>query len=197
MSLGPSKVVSGVRELVDIILTGQKMSKDGESPAKIFDMVIDKTGYMTILKASKKYEDQARVENLQELKSSIVQFLATSEDKTLTAYLETITLDRTEDNLDYGKVSLMTIHSSKGLEFDNVFLVGVEETIFPSAQSSGEGRERLEEERRLFYVAVTRARKHLSILHALRRVVYGKTAFNPKSRFIDELPSAYVTKFRV
>lgn len=195
--LGGAKVVAGVRDLVEIITKGQKMSLDGESPAKIFDMIVDKSGYMALLKASKKIEDVARVENLQELKSSIVQFLTSSDDKTLTAYLETITLDRTEDNLDYGKVSLMTIHSSKGLEFDNVFLVGLEETIFPSGQSVGEGRERLEEERRLFYVAVTRARQNLSILYAVQRMIYGKTAFNPPSRFLDELPSQYLTKYKV
>jgi DNA helicase-2/ATP-dependent DNA helicase PcrA len=158
---------------------------------------MDTTVYIEILQASNKYEDQARIENLQELKSSIIQFLATSEEKTLTAYLETITLDRTEDNLDYGKISLMTIHAAKGLEFDHVFVVGLEESMFPSGQSLGEGVERLEEERRLFYVAVTRARKELNLLYAKSRLLYGKLVNNPVSRFIGELPKNYISRFRV
>lgn len=196
-SLGGAKAIAGITKFVELIAKGQQMNLNGDSPSDIFEHIMDETGYIDILKASNKYEDQARIENLQELKSSIIQFLATSEDKTLTAYLETITLDRTEDNLDYGKVSLMTIHSSKGLEFDYVFVVGLEETMFPSGQSLGEGIERLEEERRLFYVSVTRARKELSLLYANSRLLYGKLVNNPPSRFISELPKSYISRFRV
>lgn len=194
--LGSSKNVASLRDFTNILLKGQEMVLKKENPVKIFDMILDKTGYLEQLQVSKKYEDQARVENLKELKSSIVQYVSSSEDKTLTAYLQNITLDRTEDNLDYGKVSLMTVHSSKGLEFDHVFLVGLEENLFPSAQSISDGRERLEEERRLFYVAITRARKNLHILYAIERMMYGKSSRNYPSRFLDELPKEYVTKYR-
>lgn len=196
-SLGGNKAIQGISKFVEVISKGQQMNLNGDSPSDIFEHIMDETGYIEILKASNKYEDQARIENLQELKSSIIQFLATSEEKTLTAYLETITLDRTEDNLDYGKVSLMTIHASKGLEFDHVFIVGLEEGMFPSGQSLGEGIERLEEERRLFYVSVTRARKNLHIFYAKSRLLYGKLVNNPVSRFIGELPKNYIAKFRV
>lgn len=195
--LGGAKIIEGIKNFVEIISQGQSMASNNNPPNEIFDMVIEKTGYIDILKASNKYEDQARIENLQELKSSIVQFLSFSTEKTLVSYLETITLDRTEDNLDYGKISLMTIHASKGLEFDHVFLVGLEETMFPSGQSSSEGLERMEEERRLFYVAITRARKELHILYAQQRLLYGKVVFNPPSRFLNELPKEFVSKFRV
>lgn len=196
-SLGGNKAVAGLKILMEVLTTGQKLNQQGTSPVQIYDLIIEKTGYIEILQASKKYEDQARIENLQELKSSIIQFLTSSEDKTLTAYLETITLDRSEDNLDYGRVSLMTVHAAKGLEFDHVFVVGLEESIFPSGQSSSEGIERLEEERRLFYVAVTRARKDLSLLYTKQRLLYGKIVNNPVSRFIYELPKDHIARFRV
>lgn len=195
-SLGSPKVVAGVTEIVSIIREGIEMVLNNKTPLEIYINVLNKSNYLTILKASGKYEDQARVENLQELRTAISEFLNFSEVKTLGSYLETITLDRTEDNLDYGKVSLMTVHASKGLEFDHVFLIGTEENIFPSAQNALNSNA-MEEERRLFYVAVTRARKEMNILYALRRNVFGKPQANLASRFISELPKECVVRFRV
>lgn len=193
---GGNKAQAGVLEFINIVETGIKYLSEGKKASEIYDMILEKTNYIELLRLSKKYEDQARIENLQELKSSMAQF-ETMGSSSLTDYLETITLDRSEEPAEGGKVSLMTIHASKGLEFEQVFLAGCEETIFPSPQSLNEGLERAEEERRLFYVAITRAKKQLYILHALTRMIFGKTSFNPPSRFLMELPKERQQKFRV
>lgn len=194
---GTKKSQEGVLNFLDIIKTGSHMNKKKENLVDILDMILKKSGYLEILKKSTKYEDQARLENIKELKSSITHFVLNSEDKSLDAYLEAITLDRSEDNMIDGKVSLMTVHASKGLEFDYVFLVGAEENIFPSAQSIQRTIKELEEERRLFYVAITRARKQINILYARQRFVFGQVVFNEKSRFILELPSLNVEKIKI
>jgi len=196
-NLGSKKISEGIQEIVDIISTGRKMNEDKKSVLEIFDFVLKQTDYIRVLKASNKYEDLARVENIQELRSSITQFINSNENNDLVTYLENITLDRSETNKEVGSVSLMTVHSSKGLEFDYVFVPGLEETVFPSGQSVSDGLERMEEERRLFYVAITRARKECSLLYAISRMMYGKFINNLPSRFVDELPSQNISKFRV
>ena len=162
-------------------------------PTEIYDKLLHESGYRESLKLSKSYESLARLENLEELHSAIKQFEQVQEIPTLVGYLETITLDDSRDELDAkgGEVSLMTIHGSKGLEFNRVFITGVEENIFPSIRSLNESKYALEEERRLFYVAMTRAMEKLYISFAQGRMLFGKLKFNGPSRFIDEIPNQY------
>jgi len=147
-------------------------------------------------------EGLARYENIQELLNSIKEWIESPSnedgelgDKTLGSYLQQITLltDADDDKENADVVKLMTIHASKGLEFECVFVGGVEETLFPSSMSMNT-REELEEERRLFYVAVTRAKQRLWLTHANARYRFGQLVQNEPSRFIDEMPEEYVDK---
>ena len=169
------------------------MNGHHERPSQIYDKLLHESGYHDSLKVSKNYESIIRLENLSELYSAIKQFEDSHESATLLGYLETITLDNSENqgNDLGGEVSLMTIHGSKGLEFNYVFVTGVEENIFPSARAISESDEALEEERRLFYVAMTRAMKKLYISFAQGRMLFGYLKFNGPSRFIDEIPKKY------
>src|SRR5690606_11348396 len=131
----------------------------------------------------------ARMENVQELGNAIAQFEADQNSADLAAFLETITLDTTqEDEGNIGDVSLMTVHGAKGLEFDYVFVSGCEENVFPSWRSLEEGSGADEEERRLFYVAMTRAMKKLYLTFARGRMLFGQLRFNGPSRFLLEIP---------
>lgn len=165
------------------------------SMAEIFDAVMSKTGYMRMLLESP-VSEQERIENLNELKSHMMEYEMLNEDATLTGFLEDIALvadvDKYDDKAD--AVVLMTIHSAKGLEFPVVFLPGMEDGIFPSMQTVMEGPEQLEEERRLAYVALTRAKKQVIILHAKTRLLYSQTVYNPVSRFVEEIPTELVTE---
>lgn len=165
------------------------------------DEVGKQSGVIKDLYTDKSVEGIARYENVQELLNSIKEYVDSpnedgevEEDKSLSTYLQNITLLTDQDNdneEDRNVVSLMTIHGSKGLEFKNVFAVGVEENIFPSAMSLFD-RESLEEERRLFYVVVTRAEQNLWITFANNRYRFGNLVSNEPSRFIDEIPKEYV-----
>ena len=171
-----------------------------------YDIAFDagkETGLVKELFNDKTTEGLARYENVQELLNSIKEFIETPMneedgevgDKSLGAYLQQITLltDPNEDKDDADSVKLMTIHAAKGLEFNCVFVGGLEETLFPSAMSINT-REELEEERRLFYVAITRAKKHLWLTHASARYRFGQLQQNDKSRFIEELPEEYLDR---
>ena len=154
----------------------------------LFEKVIEKSGYMQML-VDGGLEEADRIDNLKELVSNAVQYEASNEDALLSGFLEEVALISDVDNYDPNSpaVVLMTIHSAKGLEFPVVFLPGMEETIFPGAQSILEQAE-LEEERRLAYVAVTRAKKELIITYCQNRLYFGRTVCNQRSRFIDEIP---------
>ena len=138
-------------------------------------------------------EAMSRIENIQEFRGSIHEFAQLSEEQTLESYLENVALvtdlDRAEDRSGY--VTLMTLHSAKGLEFDHVFIPGMEEGIFPSARSMEEDN-RLEEERRLMYVGITRARKRLYLSRASERMLYNQYSHNAPSRFLEEIPARLV-----
>lgn len=151
--------------------------------------VIEKTGYSISLIALGE-EGKERIENLKELSSSIIQYEQDNSEPSLTGFLEEVALISDIDNYDETSdaVVLMTIHSAKGLEFPNVFLVGMEEGLFPSNQSLYGGETELEEERRLAYVALTRAKKKLYVLNAYTRMIYGQTNRNMPSRFAREIP---------
>lgn len=139
-------------------------------------------------------ESRGRIENVQELRSSIIGFLENDPDNpTLAGFLDSVALytDLDESADSDNCVSLMTMHSAKGLEFPNVYVVGMEEGVFPGARAVGE-EEEMEEERRLCYVAMTRARQRLVMTSARQRMLYGRTSSNLPSRFLDELPQSAI-----
>ena len=168
---------------------------DVNTPDLLFDEIIEKTGYIRALKEKNTQEDLARAENVEELKTSILTYMRESGDTTLAGYLANVALYTDLDNYDTSAsaVTLMTMHSSKGLEFPHVFIIGMEETIFPSMQAIGESAE-MEEERRLCYVAITRAMQSLHLVCARERMIFGKTTSNRVSRFVDEIPEEDIHK---
>lgn len=150
--------------------------------------ILDESGYTAMLQADKSAESAGRLENLNELVRAMEDY------ETLGAFLEHVSLVMDNDAAaDDQKVTIMTIHAAKGLEFDRTFLVGWEESVFPSQRALDEGGlKSLEEERRLAYVAITRARKRCTILHAANRRIYGQWTSSIPSRFIAELPEAHI-----
>ncbi len=191
------KVQLSLSEFVENIRHLKFIHERGERPSDIFGKALVISGYWEFLRAAKDIESQARMENLKELGSAIKGYEDAHDKPTLFNFLETVTLDtQTEkdgkrDEEQMGQVSLMTVHSAKGLEFPYVFVIGVEENIFPSYQSLEEGNESIEEERRLFYVAMTRAKKRLYLTFAQGRMLFGKIKCNDPARFLGELPSEY------
>ncbi|MBE6570679.1 MAG: ATP-dependent DNA helicase PcrA [Ruminococcaceae bacterium] len=170
------------------LISDFRKTVDNETLPVLFEKVIEKSGYMQML-IDGGQEEADRIDNLKELVSNAVQYEASNEQALLSGFLEEVALISDVDNYDPDSpaVVLMTIHSAKGLEFPVVFLPGMEETIFPGAQSTFEQAE-LEEERRLAYVAVTRAKKELIITYCQNRLYFGRTVCNQRSRFIDEIP---------
>ncbi|MCT4662370.1 MAG: DNA helicase PcrA [Tissierellales bacterium] len=156
---------------------------------ELFEAVLDESQYIEVLKAENTIESMSRIDNIEEFKSVIVEFTRSSEDKTLEAFLADVSLmsdlDKTEEVEN--SVTLMTLHSAKGLEFPVVFMVGLEETIFPISRAMNTYEE-MEEERRLCYVGITRAREKLYMTNAEVRMLYGRTQCNGASRFLDEIP---------
>lgn len=185
-----SAVLKAVAEIFDDLI-----EKADTIPLDEFlDEVLDKTGYMAYLKSMGE-EGTSRIENVDELHSTIASYVNEAEEPTLSGFLEEVVL-YTEADRDSGlddKVTLMTIHSAKGLEYDNIYVVGMEEGIFPGFRSM-DSLEELEEERRLAYVAITRAKKHLYISSAAQRMLYGQTQRNLTSRFIKEIGSEFIEK---
>ena len=151
---------------------------------------LDKTGYMKALELENTTEAESRIENLEEFLTVAIEFEEEEAENTLADFLEGITLSSDIDGMEDSEdsVTLMTLHSAKGLEFPVVFLVGLEEGIFPGNKSIGEPKE-LEEERRLFYVGITRAKQFLYLTCAKRRTIFGSTSYNAISRFVEEIPS--------
>ncbi|MDG4658369.1 DNA helicase PcrA [Ectobacillus antri] len=166
------------------------------SVTELVEEVLEKTGYRDMLKNERSLEAQARLENLEEFLSVTQNFEAQSEDKSLVAFLTDLALVADIDRVDeepgsQEEVILMTMHSAKGLEFPVVFIVGMEEGIFPHLRSLMDENE-MEEERRLAYVGVTRAEQELYITNAQMRTLYGRTSMNPESRFIGEIPQELI-----
>ena len=161
--------------------------------SELLDKVLENTNYKKLYLEEKSVENQSRLENIEELKSVVKEFELNSEDKTLSAFLQNATLstDMDENIKNDNYVSLMTIHSSKGLEFRAVFLVALEEDIFPSSRSILE-ESKLEEERRLCYVAITRAKEKLFMTRSTMRLLYGKTNCNIVSRFVGEIDTDFI-----
>jgi DNA helicase-2/ATP-dependent DNA helicase PcrA len=163
-------------------------SADQETPANLLRRVVTESGYEDMLQKDRGPESAGRLENLSELARAMEDY------DTLTDFLEHVSLVMENDARDQGeKVTIMTMHAAKGLEFDHVFLPGWEEGVFPSQRALDEGGlASLEEERRLAYVAITRARRRCTILHAANRRIYGQWTSSIPSRFIEELPSEHV-----
>lgn len=174
----------------DQILNWSKM-QEFLSVTDLVEEVLDKSGYRQALKAEKTIEAQSRLENLDELLSVTKEFEASHEDKSLITFLTELALNTdsedTEDTEVKDAVTLMTLHSAKGLEFPVVFLVGMEDGIFPLSRSMDD-EEAMEEERRLAYVGITRAKQRLFLTSAQIRMLYGQTVTNPVSRFVKEIP---------
>ncbi len=160
-----------------------------------YEELLIRTGYTAMLEAKDDPESRVRLENVRELKSSIVSYCENTDLPTLAGFLEEIALytDIEQYDAEADAVVMMTMHAAKGLEFPHVFVVGAEEGLFPGSRALGEPEE-MEEERRLCYVAITRAKKSLTICHARQRMLYGRTTTNIASRFIDELPPECVTR---
>ena len=160
-----------------------------------YEEVLLRTGYLRMLEEKDDVESRTRSENVRELKSSIVSYMENTDTPSLGGFLEEIALytDIEQYDPDADAVVMMTMHAAKGLEFPHVFLVGLEEGLFPGSRCLGDPEE-MEEERRLCYVAITRAKKTLTISYARQRMLYGRTTTNIPSRFIDELPDESVKR---
>ncbi len=167
--------------------------KDNYSLTELVDLVLDKSGIKSELESEKSIESEIRLENLEEFKSITKAFEEKNGLISLEDFLTEISLvsDVTEHKNDIDVVTLMTVHSAKGLEFENVFLIGMEEGIFPH-NNSFFSSEALEEERRLCYVAITRAKKKLWLVNAHKRLLFGSDSYNKPSRFIDEISDDYI-----
>ncbi|MCX7615519.1 MAG: UvrD-helicase domain-containing protein [Clostridiales bacterium] len=163
---------------------------------ELYDELLEKSSYMSALKIKNDMESRARIENVLELKSNITDYCTRTEKPSLNGFLEEISLFTDIDRYDASAdaVIMMTMHAAKGLEFDHVFLCGMEEGLFPSFRSM-ESDDDIEEERRLCYVAMTRAKKNLRITCADRRMIFGQTRYSRPSRFIEEIPQEFIEKF--
>ena len=190
---GPlEKAVSKLERFRDLIEECADLL-DTLSLPDFYEEVLIRTGYIAMLEEKNDTESRTRAENVRELKSSIISYMENTDTPSLNGFLEEIALytDIEQYDAEAEAVVMMTMHSAKGLEFDHVCLVGFEEGLFPSSRST-ESREDLEEERRLCYVAITRAKKTLAISYARQRMLYGHTTYGRPSRFLDELPAELV-----
>lgn len=179
-----------LKGFADMIIGLRKEVDDGMGLEMFAKTVMERTGIIADLNSQKTVENETRLENLEEFISMIQESVKNDAALSLADLLENISLISDIDNYDEAQdtVTLMTLHSAKGLEFPNVFLIGVEEGIFPSMRSFGDDAE-IEEERRLCYVGITRAKTNLFITRAKSRTLFGRTSYNPPSRFIEEIPA--------
>lgn len=188
-------ISSGKEMAFKQIIEQLKQEKESSSLTELVEKVLELSGMKHELETEKTLEADIKLENLEEFKSITKNFEEQNGIVSLEDFLEEISLvsdvEEHKNNIDV--VTLMTVHSAKGLEFDNVFLIGMEEGIFPH-NNSMESNEELEEERRLCYVAITRARKHLWLLNTRHRTLFGQDSYNPCSRFIGEMKEEYLEK---
>ncbi|NJP48082.1 DNA helicase PcrA [Actinacidiphila epipremni] len=197
MAARSANAVKRFNTLMDELRT---VVESGAGPAVVLEAVLERTGYLAELQASTDPQDETRVENLQELAAVALEFeqeQGEGEPGSLAEFLERVALvadsdqipDDDEDN--GGVITLMTLHTAKGLEFPVVFLTGMEDGVFPHMRALGEVKE-LEEERRLAYVGITRARERLYLTRSMMRSAWGQPAYNPPSRFLEEIPAALI-----
>ncbi|MGV4321573.1 DNA helicase PcrA [Bacillus mojavensis] len=191
VSAKAANALDSFRQMIENLTNMQ----DYLSITDLTEEILDKTEYREMLKAEKSIEAQSRLENIDEFLSVTKNFEQKSEDKTLVAFLTDLALIADIDQLDQKEeesggtdaITLMTLHAAKGLEFPVVFLMGLEEGVFPHSRSLMEEAE-MEEERRLAYVGITRAEQELYLTNAKMRTLFGRTNMNPESRFIGEIP---------
>lgn len=183
-----NRVKANAEEFINLI-EELRVKKQELSISELLKEVLNKSGYTRALELENTVEAETRMQNLEEFLTVAIEFEEESADNTLPEFLESITLSSDVDEMqdEDNTVTLMTLHSAKGLEFPVVFLVGMEEGIFPGYKSIGEPKE-LEEERRLFYVGITRAKQFLHLTCAKHRTIFGSTSYNAVSRFIKEIP---------
>jgi len=179
-----------------VTLIDELTEKAGAAPGDVLEAVLDRTGYLAELRASADPQDEGRVENLEELVSVAREFEQNRPEGTLGDFLEQVALVADADQVPSpdgsdGVVTLMTLHTAKGLEFPVVFMSGMEDGVFPHMRSLGNPAE-LEEERRLAYVGITRAEKRLYVSRANVRSAWGSPSYNPPSRFLDDLPAELI-----
>ena len=186
---GLNRVYLNSREFINVI-EELKAKKDDVKISDLIKETLKKSGYTKALENENTLEAQNRIENLDEFLTVAIEFEDESADNKLSDFLEGITLSSDIDNMEEVEetVTLMTLHSAKGLEFPVVFLVGMEEGIFPGYKSIGEPKD-LEEERRLCYVGITRAKENLFLTRSKQRTIFGSTSCNQVSRFLKEIPS--------
>ena len=185
-----------VREFADLMDELRTLVQGGMPPAEVLEAVLDRTGYLAELSASVDPQDESRVENLSELVGVAREFSERVPDGGVPEFLEQVSLVADADQIpdadgNGGVVTLMTLHAAKGLEYPVVFLTGLEDGVFPHLRTLGDPSE-LQEERRLAYVGITRARERLYLSRAHVRSAWGQTSYNPPSRFLDEVPPAVV-----
>ncbi|HEV3479857.1 MAG TPA: UvrD-helicase domain-containing protein [Gaiellaceae bacterium] len=193
--LGPAqaRAVSAFRALLQSLQAGAL-----ELPVdELLERTLDRSGYLAALEAERTIEAQGRIENLQELVGVAQEYHASAPEPNLSTFLQEISLFSDQDALreQQSLVTLMTLHNAKGLEFEAVFMIGMEEGVFPHSRSLEENS--LEEERRLAYVGMTRAKERLTLTHAAARALYGNRNYNLPSRFLDELPQEELHRERL
>jgi DNA helicase II / ATP-dependent DNA helicase PcrA len=186
----PAKAVKSFRNVIQSLMSA---AQEYEVP-ELIERVLEQSGYMDSLEAERTIEAQGRIENLQELVSLAREWMESAAEATLSSFLQEVSLYSDQDAIrgEGSLVTLMTLHNAKGLEFRAVYLIGMEEGIFPHSRSIEE--QGVEEERRLCYVGMTRAMERLTLLHASSRMLYGGRSYNLPSRFLDELPEAHVER---
>ncbi len=180
------RAVGGIAGFLELLDGVADLAAD-DRPAPLLEALLERSGYLDELRAERTIESEGRLENLAELVGSA------QEAESIDSFLEQVSLVSEADEIDGddSEVVLMTVHAAKGLEFPAVFLIGMEDGVFPHLRSIGEPDE-LEEERRLAYVALTRAQERLYLTHAWSRTLYGGTQYNPPSRFLEEIPAELV-----
>ncbi|MFL5952573.1 MAG: 3'-5' exonuclease, partial [Gaiellaceae bacterium] len=196
LAAASARAVTQFRNVMESLMATATDSSVGD----LLEAVLDRTGFLESLEAERTIEARGRIENLEELVGVAREYDAAAEEPSLSGFLQEISLYSDQDALrsdaeEGGQVTLMTLHNAKGLEFRAVFMLGMEEGIFPHARSIEENS--LEEERRLAYVGMTRAMERLVLTHAMRRNLFGRSEANLPSRFLDELPEIGVERERL
>ena len=189
----PSKAVASFRNMIQSLMSA---AQELDVP-ELIERVLEQTGTMDSLEAERTIEAQGRIENLQELVALAREWMESAAEPTLSSFLQEVSLYSDQDAMrgEGSLVTLMTLHNAKGLEFRAVYLIGMEEGIFPHSRSIEE--QGIEEERRLCYVGMTRAMERLTLMHASSRMLFGGRSYNLPSRFLDELPERHVERERL
>ncbi|WP_309058802.1 DNA helicase PcrA [Streptomyces sp.] len=195
-----ARSVNAVKRFNTLMEDLRTIAESGAGPATVLEAILERTGYLAELQASTDPQDETRIENLQELAAVALEFeqeRGEGEQSTLAEFLEQVALVADSDQIPdededgSGVITLMTLHTAKGLEFPVVFLTGMEDGVFPHMRALGQTKE-LEEERRLAYVGITRARERLYLTRSTMRSAWGQPSYNPPSRFLEEIPAAHV-----